>query len=102
MCTILNTIHEGFLSVCSAKAAAEIKNGIVVIQREGAEEFFQFLKSSADLQKIGFMGFGIGLLQLIQNSFAIAVTKINGMRFYVGFHPFCNLIHVGTSLLSAV
>ena len=32
------------------KGCSEIKNSIVVIQREGAEEFFQFLKSSADLR----------------------------------------------------
>ena len=46
------------------------------------------------------MGFCVGLVKLIQDSFTVAVTGIKGMSIYVGFQPNCDLIHGGTSWLA--
>ena len=48
------------------------------------------------------MGFCVGLVDLIQYGFAIAITRIKGMGVYVCFQPLCDLIPVGTSLLFVI
>lgn len=50
MCSILQTIQEGFAFVGTAQAAAEIKNSVVIIQGQLAQKFFQFLKGYPILQ----------------------------------------------------
>ena len=71
MRTILEAVEESFVFIGTTEAAAEIENGIIIFQRKGAEKFFQFLKSFADFQWVGFVGFCVGLVQLIQDGFAI-------------------------------
>ena len=98
MCAVLYAIDEGFMFIGAAKAAAKIEYSVVIVQWKIAKEFLQGLKTIADLCRIGFMGFSVGLIELIQYSFAIAITRIKGMGVYVCFQPLCDLIHVGTSL----
>ena len=53
-----------------------LKTAFVIIQRKIAEKPFQFFEAVADLRWIGFMGFGIGLVKLIQDGFTAAVTTV--------------------------
>ena len=84
--------------VGSAELAAEVEDGVVVVKGEGAEEFLQLLEAVPDIRWVGFVGLGIGLVQLIQDGFAIAVTGVEGMGGYVGVEPLCNLVHISTPL----
>ena len=81
---------EGFPLVGGAEAAAEIKDGIVIVQGQGFQETLQFLETLADFRWIGFMGFAIGLVELIQNGFAIAAPGVKGMVARIGFQCFGN------------
>ena len=96
----MEAVEEGFMLVRDTEAAAEVKDGVIIVQGKAAEELFQFLKTVADFWRIGFVGLCIGLVQLIQDSFAIAVTGIKGVSLYVDFQSFCDLIHDGTSWLA--
>lgn len=96
----MNAIIKSFAFIRDAEATAEVKNCVVVVQGEFTEELFQFLKSLADLWWIGFVGLCVGLVQLIQNCFTIAITEIKGMSIYVSFQLICDLIYDGTSWLA--
>ena len=72
----------------------------VVFQREGAEELFQFFETVADFRRIGFVRFCVGLVELIQDCFAITVAGIKGVSIYVRLQPLCDLIYVDIFLLS--
>ena len=98
ICTVLETIEEGFVFVGAAEAAAEVEDGIVIIQGQAAQEGIQFFEAAADLRWVGFVGFCVGLVKLIQNSFAITVTGVEGVGGYVGIQPLCNLVHISTPL----
>ena len=98
MRTVLQAIDKGFAFIRTAQSATEVKNCVVICQWEIAEIFFQVFESVADFRRVGFVGFCVGLVQLIQDGFAIIVTGIKGVGFYVSFQPLNNLIHVGTSL----
>ena len=67
-----------------------------------ALEVHQFSKACPDFRRVGLVGLGIGLVQLIQYGFAIGVIGIEGMGIYVVFQPLYDIIHVGTSWLSVV
>jgi hypothetical protein len=94
----LETIKKGFVFVGGAELATEIPYGIIIFQRQAAQKVVQFLKAVAYLRWVGFVGFCVGLIQLIQDCFAIAVAGIKGMGFYVCFQSLGNVIHVGTSV----
>ena len=102
MYPVVQTVVEGFAFVMDTKAAAEVKNSIVIIQGQGFQEGFQFSKACPDFRRVGLVGLGIGLVQLIQYGFAIGVIGIEGMGIYVVFQPLYDIIHVGTSWLSVV
>ena len=85
MCAIEQAVAEGFFLVGGTKTAAEVKDGIVIAQWQRLQETLQFLKTLADLRWIGFVGFGIGLVELIENSYSVAVPGIKGMVACVGF-----------------
>ena len=74
--TILQSIDKSFSLICTTQAAAEVKYGVVIFQWEVAEIFLQFLEAFADLRWVGFVGFCVGLVKLIQDSFAIGVAQI--------------------------
>ena len=81
--TVLQAITKSFALIGDAKAAAEVENSVVIIQRKLAEELFQFFETIANLRRIGFVGFCISLVKLIQNGFAAAITAVKGVRIYV-------------------
>ena len=81
---------EGFALVGGAEAAAEVKDGVVIVQRQGFQKRLQFFETLADFRWIGFVGFAIGLVELIQNGFAIAASGIKGMVVRIGFQCFGN------------
>ena len=59
--------------------------------------FFQFLKAYADFRWVGFVGFCVGLVELIQDGVTVAVTGIEWVGLYVGFQSLGDVIHGGTS-----
>ena len=85
MRTIKQTVAEGFFLVGSTQAAAEVKYGVVIVQGQGFQETLQFLEALADFRWVGFVGFCVGLVELIENSFSIAIPGIKGMVVRVGF-----------------
>ena len=96
--TILKTIDKGFMFIGSTELTTEVPYGIVILQGQLTQKVVQFLKAVADLRWVTFVGLCVGLVQLIQDGFAIAITGVKWVCVYVGFQPLCNLIHVGTSL----
>ena len=83
--------------VGGAELTTAVPYGIVIIQGQAAHEGVQFLEAVADLRWIGFVGFGVGLIQLIQDGFAFTIAGIEGKGLYVGFQPLRDVIHGGTS-----
>ena len=81
---------EGFPLVDGAEAAAQVKNGVVIVQGKGFQKRFQFFETLADFWWIGFMGFAIGLVELIQNGFSVAAPRVKGMVARIGFQCFGN------------
>ncbi len=81
---------EAFALVGGAEAAAEVKDGVVIVQRQGFQKRLQFFETLADFRWIGFMGFAIGLVELVKNGFAIAAPRVKGMVVRIGFQRFGN------------
>ena len=79
MRSINQAVAESLFLVGCTQAAAEVKDGIVIAQWQRLQETLQFLEALADLGWIGFVGFGIGLVELIENGFSVAVPAIKGM-----------------------
>ena len=97
MCAIEQAVTEGFFLVGCAQAAAEVKDCIVITQGQGFQETLQFLEALADLWRIGFVGFGIGLVELIQDGFAVTASRIKGMVVRIGFQCFGKGLQDNTS-----
>ena len=97
MCPINQAVAEGFFLVGCAQAAAEVKDCIVITQGQGFQETLQFLEAVADFWRIGFVGFGIGLVELVENGFSTAVPGIKGMVVSVGFQSFGKGLQDNTS-----
>ena len=81
---------EGFLLVGGAQAATKVKNGVIIFQGQGFQETLQFFETLADFWLIGFVGFAIGLVELIQNGFSIAAPRVKGMVVRIDFQCFGN------------
>lgn len=90
MRSINQAVAEGFCLVGCTQAAAQVKNGVVIVQGKGFQKRLQFFETLADFRWIGFMGFAIGLVELIQNGFAIAAPGVKGMVVRIGFQCFRN------------
>ena len=97
MCPINQAMAEGFCLVGCTQAAAEGKNGIVIIQRQGFQETIKFFETFADFGRIGFMGFGISLVELVENGLRIAVPSIKGMVARVSIQCFGKGLQENTS-----
>ena len=85
MDSVEQAVAEGFFLVGCTKAATEVKDSVVIVQGQSFQKTLQFLETFADFGWIGFMGFGIGLVELVENGFSIAVPGIKGMVACVGF-----------------
>ena len=88
---------EGFFLVDCTKAATEVKDSVVIVQRQSFQKTLQFLETFDDFGWIGFMGFGIGMVELVENGFSIAVPGIKGMVACVGFQCFGKGLQDNTS-----
>ena len=88
---------EGFCLIGRTQAAAEVKDGVVIAQWQGFQKIPQFLEALADLGWIGFVGFGIGLVELVENGLRIAAPGIKGMVACVGFQCFGKGLQDNTS-----
>ena len=93
----MQDIDKCFAFVGTAQAAAEVKDGIVIAQWQGFQETLQFLESLTDFGWIGFMGFGIGLVELVENGLRITGPGIKGMVACVGFQCFGKGLQDNTS-----
>ena len=94
---INKTMSEGFLLIGSTQAAAEVKDSVVITQGQGFQETLQFLETIADFRWVGFVGFGIGLVELVKNSFTITIPRIKWMVACVGFQCFGKGLQENTS-----
>ena len=94
---IEQAVAKGFFLIGCAQTAAEVKDCIVIAQRQRLQEIFQFLEALADFRWIGFVGFGIGLVELVENGFSVAVPRIKGMVACVGFQCFGKGLQDNTS-----
>ena len=77
----------------STEAATEVKDGIIIFQWQMSQQVIQFTEAIPDIRWVGFIGFLIGLVQLVQDGFAVAVAGIKGLRFDVGFQLLGNAIN---------
>ena len=84
----MEAINEGFMLIGTTEPTTESKDSVVVLQRESAEEPFQLLKTIVDVRRVAFVGFCVGLVQLIQDGSAITVTGVEGMSGYGHFANF--------------
>ena len=94
---IEQAVAESFFLIGCTQAAAEVKDGIVIVQGQGFQKTLQFFETFADSRRIGFVGFGIGLVKLVENGFTIAVPGIKGMVVRVGFQCFGKELQDNTS-----
>ena len=97
MSSINQTVAEGFFLVGCTQAAAEVKDGVVIAQGQGFQETLQFLETLADFRRVGFVGFGVGLVELVENGFSVAIPGIKGMVVRVGFQSFGKGLQDNTS-----
>ena len=79
MRAIEQAVAEGFFLVGCTQTATEVKDSVVIVQGQVFQETLQFLEALADFRRIGFVRFGIGLVELVENGFSIAVPGIKGM-----------------------
>ena len=97
MRSINKTMAEGFFLVGGTQAAAEVKDGVVITQGQGFQETFQFLEAFTDFWWIGFVGFGIGLVELVENGLRITGPGIKGMVVRVSIQCFGKGLQDNTS-----
>ena len=92
-CAVLETVEEGFVFIGGAELATEVPYGIVILQGQLTQKVVQFLEAVADLRWVGFVGFCVGLVKLIQDGFTIGITQVNGVLVHIGFQPLGDVIH---------
>ena len=79
--------------VCGTEAATEVEDGIIIFHWQMFQQVIQFPEPIPDVRWVGFMGFLIDLVQLIQDGFMVAVAGIEGMVVDIGFQPLGTVIH---------
>ena len=94
---VLQAIMEGFALVGGAEAAAQVKNGVVIVQGQGFQKRLQFFETVPNFRRVGFMGLAIDLVELIENGFSVAVPRVKRMVACVGFQCFGKGLHDNTS-----
>ena len=88
MRSINQAVAESLFLVGCTQATTEVKNGVVIVQGQGFQKRLQFFETLADFRRIGFVGFGIGLVKLIENGFSITAPRVKGMVVRIGFQCF--------------
>ena len=97
MCAIQQAVAESFFLVGGTQMAAQIEDGIVIAQRQGIQEVLKLPEPLTDFRRIGFVGFGVGLVKLVENGLGIAAPWIEGVAAHVGFQCFGNGLQDNTS-----
>ena len=64
--------------VCRAEAATQVEDGVVVLQGYAFQQGIQFFEAVPYVRGIGFVGFLVGPVQLIQYCFTIRIAGIEG------------------------
>ena len=97
MRAVLHPIHKRLAFIVIAQPAAEGEDGVVIIQGKGTEELLQIPEAVLNLRWIGLVGFGVGLVKLIQDGRVVRVTGVQGMGLNIGSKALQKLFHSGTS-----
>ena len=79
--------------VCSTEATTEVEDGIIIFQWQMSQEIIQLTETIPDVRQVGFMGFLIDLVQLIQDGLAVTFAWVKGMCFDIDFQPPGDIIH---------
>ena len=88
---------KGFVLEGCTQTATEVKDGVVIVQGKGFQKRLQFFETLADFRWVGFVGFAIGLVELVENGFSIAAPRVKGMVACVGFQCFGKGLQDNTS-----
>ena len=64
--------------ISDAEAAAEGEDGVVILQGYAFQQGIQFFEAVPYVRGIGFVGFLVGSVQLIQYCFTIRIAGIEG------------------------
>ena len=83
VCSVLEAVEEGFVFIGGTEAAAEVEHCVIIIQRQRTEKVLQLFEPLPNLRWVGFVGLRVGLIDLVQDGFALAGAAIKFMRFYV-------------------
>ena len=78
LCAVVEAVEEGFVFVRRAEAAAQVEDGVVVLQGYAIQKGIQFFEAVPYVRGIGFVGFLVGSVQLFQDGFTIRVACIKG------------------------
>ena len=97
MSSINQAVAEGFFLIGCTQTAAEVKDGVVIAQGQRLQETLKFLETFDDFRRVSFVGFGIGLVELVENGFCVTVPGIKGMVACVGFQCFGKGLQDNTS-----
>ena len=69
--------------ISGAEAAAEVEHCVIIIQRQRTEKVLQLFEPLPNLRWARFVGFRVGLIDLVQDGFALAGAAVKLVRFYV-------------------
>ena len=105
----VKTLGTGVFYLCANLEEAAIRQGVTAIPAYAFRECKALTKVvlPEGITSVGnyafykcaeLEGLAIGLVQLIQHSFAIAIAGIKGLGSYVGIQPLCNILYVSTPL----
>ena len=97
---VLQAVEEGFVFLGGAEAAAEIEDGVIIVQGQSFRNALQFCEAGLDLRQVGLVGLCVGLVKLIQDGLAVAVTGLKRVGIYVGLQSLGKFMHGGTSWLA--
>ena len=76
LCAVVEAVKESFVFVCCAEAAAQIEDGVVILQGYAIQQGIQFFEAVPYVRGIGFVGFLVGPVQLFQDSCTIRIAGV--------------------------
>ncbi len=76
---VLQAVFEGLALIGGAEAEGEVKDGVVIIQRQPLQEGIRLLEAFLNFRRGAVIGLLVDFKQLIQNRFTIAVAGIKGV-----------------------
>ena len=82
--TILQAVDKSLAFVCTAQAATQIENRIVIIQGQNTQIFLQLFETVTNFLGIMLMGFCVGMVELIQHRLVVGIAGVKGMGLHIG------------------